>query len=159
MNSKHGDDSASHSCTNLSPSPCLGPCPTPFWPLQVFYHPQKVMSLWVSVYYIVSLYPNWKSLCASITDGASGEWDMKVQVTSQPFLASGQGGGSCQLSSSTGSFPNFDKSRFLLPLLNASLTSNCSSALPRGLIMRGEVHFLDHCSLAETSGTFLKEAT
>ena len=56
-------------------------------------------------------------------------------------------------------FPYFDKSRFLLPLLNASLTSNCSSALPRGLIMRGEVHFLDHCSLAETSGTFLKEAT
>ena len=55
--------------------------------------------------------------------------------------------------------PNFHKSRFLLPLLNASLTSNCSSALPRGLIMRGEVHFLDHCSLAETSGTFLKEAT
>ena len=48
---------------------------------------------------------------------------------------------------------------YFLPLLNASLTSNCSSALPRGLIMRGEVHFLDHCSLAETSGTFLKQAT
>ena len=25
--------------------------------------------------------------------------------------------------------------------------------------MHGEVHFLDHCSLAETSGTFLKQAT